>query len=221
MDFCCYLLHAALQAAVLSAGHTVMLSTHSMEEAEALADRVLLLSAGAARCCSTLQELRAKHAGSCTLMVHVRVPAVPLAAAAASSAASKGCTSAASDQHPDAVTTGATASAGVKTLARHLLAVLPGSSVLAKEPGVLLLRVPVGTGPMPVQQQQRRLWRRRQQQQQQHISSVADVLGALESCPQSVDVVHYTLSCGSLETELAQMFGLHRSASPADLDRDL
>jgi ABC-type sulfate/molybdate transport systems ATPase subunit len=205
---------AALQAQVLSAGHTVLLSTHSMEEAEALADRVLVLSAGAERCCSTLQDLRAQHAGSCTLMVHVREAAVALTAEAASGTGSQGCTSAADLTDAAATAAAAAAAAGVEALAGQLLATLPGSSVLAKEPGTLMLRIPVGAESTPVQQKPRLPWRR--QQPQQHVGSVAGVLRALESCRQSVDVAQYTLSCGSLEMQLAHMTGLHRSESSDD-----
>ncbi|KAF6258658.1 P-loop containing nucleoside triphosphate hydrolase protein [Scenedesmus sp. NREL 46B-D3] len=192
-----------LQDEVLSAGRTVLLSTHCMEEAEALADRVLVLAAGAARCCSSLRELRVRHTGTCTLTVHVREQVGQLAAAA-STAVLDGSPSTAAQ----AAAAAAAAAAGVQALAEQLLAALPGSSVLAREPGVLLLRVPTSTEATAAQHKLRPA----SQQQQQQGGSVADAWKVLAACSSCADVVHFSLSCGSLEMELVDLCGLQRAA---------
>lgn len=183
-----------------------------MEEAEALADRVLVLSAGAARCCSSLQELRAKHAGSCTLTLHVREPpAKQLAGEATADVLA---------MHGPPAAAAATG-VGVDALARQLLAKLPGSLVLAQELGLLLLRVPISCGPpAAAAQRQRRFLRQRQQQPQQPDSSIARVLRVVEACRHSAGVLRYSVSCGGLEAELVQLVGLHGSALPAGTDTD-
>jgi ABC-type multidrug transport system ATPase subunit len=175
-----------------------------MEEAEALADRVLVLSGGAVRCCSTLQDLRAKQLGSCTLTLHVKEPPTQEFGASASVAASTG-----------------SAAAGAKALAAKLLAALPSASVLVQEAGLLLLHIPVNVASTAAQQQQQRRPSRRQQQQHMLQSmSVAGVLGVLESRRQSAGILRYSLSYGSLETELVQLCGVHTYAVPAELDAD-
>jgi ABC-2 type transport system ATP-binding protein len=47
-----------------SLGKTVLLTTHYLEEAEALADRLAILVAGTVRAEGTVQELRSRHAGT-------------------------------------------------------------------------------------------------------------------------------------------------------------
>ena len=40
-------------------GHTIMMSTHTLEAAEALCDRIAIIQGGVIRACGTMDELRA------------------------------------------------------------------------------------------------------------------------------------------------------------------
>jgi ABC-2 type transport system ATP-binding protein len=44
-------------------GHTIMMSTHTLEVAEALCDRIGIIQDGKIRALGTLDELRAQHSG--------------------------------------------------------------------------------------------------------------------------------------------------------------
>jgi hypothetical protein len=146
------------------------------------------------------------------LMLHVRQPASQLAGETSAAVMNASVPVAAKVAEAVAVS----AAASVEVLAGQLLAALPGTSVLAQEPGVLLLRVPLGFGPAASQQLRRSL--RRQQQQEQ--GCLAGLLRVVEACGHSAGVLHYCLSYDSLEMELVQLCGLHNSALPADLDAD-
>ena len=49
------------------AGHTVLLTSHSMEECEALCTRVGIMAAGALRCLGTVQHLKNRFGSGCCL----------------------------------------------------------------------------------------------------------------------------------------------------------
>src|SRR5207237_1467273 len=44
-------------------GHTIMMSTHTLEVAESLCDRVAIIAKGTIRACGTMSELRANASG--------------------------------------------------------------------------------------------------------------------------------------------------------------
>jgi ABC-2 type transport system ATP-binding protein len=45
-------------------GHTIMMSTHTLEVAETLCDRVAIIAKGTIRACGTMAELRAEAAST-------------------------------------------------------------------------------------------------------------------------------------------------------------
>jgi hypothetical protein len=48
-------------------------------------------------------------------------------------------------------------------------------------------------------------------------TSVAGVLGVVEECRQSAGILHYSLSHGSLGTQLVQLCGVRNCAVPGEL----
>jgi ABC-type multidrug transport system ATPase subunit len=134
---------------VLCAGRTIIITSHSMEEVEALASRLIIMSGGTARCCGTPQHLKSKFGDGYTL--ELRLSAAAAAAAAEHGReAQLGSASTAGDvgngagsravSQPDGV---AAAAAATEAAEHHFMAVMAGAAVLEKEPGRLLLRLPL------------------------------------------------------------------------------
>lgn len=188
---------------MLAAGRTVLLTSHSMEEIEALAGRLAILTAGRIACLGTPQHLKNRFGDGYTLHVRLRADAgrtqhQPPEAGPGRSGSAGG----------DAVAQLAAATAVAE---RRLLSALPGAVVLEREPGRLLLRLlpaPASHAVQPEQQDEGRRgsgcgW------------SLADAFEALEGCCYirgsgedeaaaggaggKLDVAEYCLSQGGLE----------------------
>jgi ABC-2 type transport system ATP-binding protein len=52
-------------------GHTIMMSTHTLEVAQSLCDRIAIIQAGKIRACGTMEELRAHAEAGATGLEHV------------------------------------------------------------------------------------------------------------------------------------------------------
>lgn len=119
---CCW----RLQSQVLAGGRTIIITTHSMEEVEALASRLSIMTAGAACCVGTPQHLKNKFGDGYTLELRIN----PAAAGPGESGASSST---------------AAAVAATEAAEHHFTLIMPGAVVLEKEPGRLLLRLPLGS----------------------------------------------------------------------------
>jgi ABC-type multidrug transport system ATPase subunit len=199
-----------LQSQVLCAGRTIIITSHSMEEVEALASRLIIMSGGSARCCGTPQHLKSKFGDGYTLELRLSDAAAAEqgrgAQLYAASAAGDGGDGVGTRAVADGV---AAAPAATEAAEHHFMAVMPGAAVLEKEPGRLLLRLPLGEpdaassssadtsgevtsssssssssggvqGPLVV-------------------SSLADVFEAVEASRAALGITEYSLSQSSLE----------------------
>lgn len=118
------LVHAAAlpaQSEVLGRGRTIILTSHSMEEVDALASRLVIMAKGAARCCGTPQHLKSEFGDGYTLELRLS----PLLTGGAASV---------------------DGDAAVARAVAHFAAAMPGAEVIESEPGRLLLRLPVAAG---------------------------------------------------------------------------
>lgn len=211
-----YQLMLLLQDQVLSAGRTIILTSHSMEEVDALASRLIIMAAGSARCLGTPQHLKSKFGDGYTLELRIGAnsltPAATAAAAAAPNAAAHEPAEAAVLQ-PDNAEQGASTAevlaAATDRAEQYFESVMPGTASLEKEPGRLLLRLPLGdsSGAHAVQatQQQR-------QQVYDQVASLSDVFEAVEAVRESLGINEYSLAQSSLERVF---LSLARAASHA------
>ncbi|KAF8072728.1 Abca17 [Scenedesmus sp. PABB004] len=145
-----------LQSEVLGAGRTIILTSHSMEEVDALASRLAILAAGRARCCGTPQRLKGAYGDGYTLELRLR-PRPPGAAGQQGAAGQEGAEQQQQGAEqaqgvgqrelpePAAAAAAAAADAATAAAERHFLAALPGAVVLEREPGRLLLRLPIAS----------------------------------------------------------------------------
>jgi ABC-type multidrug transport system ATPase subunit len=186
-----------LQNQVLSAGRTIILTSHSMEEVEALASRLAIMAAGSARCLGTPQHLKSKFGDGYTLELRVGIstplPKTPQPPEASSSSPGGGMPSPASDAPATAnaveqsSSTAELLQAATERAEQCLQSVMPGTMLLEKEPGRLLLRLPLGTS------------RAAAQATDGSVASLSDVFEAVEAARESLCITEYSLAQSSLE----------------------
>jgi ABC-type multidrug transport system ATPase subunit len=188
-----------LQSRVLRAGRTIILTSHSMEEVDALASRLVIMAAGAATCLGTPQHLKSKFGDGYTL--ELRLSAATQASRHPQTAAASRMNSANSAQqqnvqqrNPTGVEAAVAATAAAE---QHFLSLMPGCLVLETEPGRLLLRLPINGRCSSHSTAGSHPWC--YQQQQSTVTSLADVFEAVESARQQLGITEYTLSQSSLE----------------------
>src|SRR3546814_565803 len=70
MDVLCCLVCAMECAAEIARRHSVILTTHSMEEAEALCNRIAIMVAGKLRCLGTSQHLKDRFGAGYQIDLH-------------------------------------------------------------------------------------------------------------------------------------------------------
>lgn len=206
-----------LQTQVLSAGRTIILTSHSMEEVDALASRLAIMAAGSARCLGTPQHLKSKFGDGYTLELRLGAsPALSAPAAAAGVAQPE----AAGTETVQAGRVGASwsgegvesmgqdvASTGTELLAAateraqaHFETVMPGTLLLEKEPGRLLLRLPLGCSRLNASNQPQAPHSSAQQHQQlQTVVTLSDAFEAVEAARESLCLTEYSLAQSSLE----------------------
>jgi ABC-type multidrug transport system ATPase subunit len=201
---------------VLCAGRTIIITSHSMEEVEALASRLIIMSGGSARCCGTPQHLKSKFGDGYTL--ELRLSAAAAAAAAEHDGAAQldvASTAGASADVGNGVASHAispadgvaAAAAATEVAEHHFMAVMPGAAVLEKEPGRLLLRLPLGkpdaasssTANISGEVTSSGSSSRAGVQGLPIVSSLADVFEAVEASRAALGITEYSLSQSSLE----------------------
>jgi ABC-type glutathione transport system ATPase component len=206
-----------VQTQVLSAGRTIILTSHSMEEVDALASRLAIMAAGSARCLGTPQHLKSKFGDGYTLELRLGVSTLPpqqgVTAAAAPVGSETGLGSASRPEVSQASTdpssrpeegvgqpnsSTAQLAAATDRAEHHFESVMPGTVLLEKEPGRLLLRLPLGSRtPADPSMQDPQL-------QQQHsgacpVASLSDVFEAVEAAREPLCITEYSLAQSSLE----------------------
>lgn len=186
-----------LQTQVLSAGRTIILTSHSMEEVDALASRLAIMAAGSARCLGTPQHLKSKFGDGYTLELRVGISTPlpdtpePPAAEASSSSPVGGMPSPASQASAEAAeqssSTADLLGAATDRAEHYFESVMPGTVLLEKEPGRLLLRLPLGASSTAVQGTGG------------SVASLSDVFEAVEAARESLCITEYSLAQSSLE----------------------
>lgn len=199
---CAVMCHAVLdvQTQVLSAGRTIILTSHSMEEVDALASKLAIMAAGAARCLGTPQHLKSKFGDGYTLELRLGVSTEPAAAASAAGVAAQAAAGveAAGPEAAQQVGTAEALAAATERAEQHFGSVMPGTLLLEKEPGRLLLRLPLGSSSAAggVARQQRQ---QRQQGVGGSVTSLSDVFEAVEAAREVLGITEYSLAQSSLE----------------------
>lgn len=172
-----------------------------MEEVDALASRLVIMAAGSVRCLGTPQHLKSKFGDGYTLELRLGLQAAGVPA----------CDGA--DQQAAATSADAEATSTVELLAaaadraeHYFESVMPGVSLLEKEPGRLLLRLPLGSnGAQTASQAGQAVEPQQQQQQSQEdagssrVSTLSDVFEAVETARDSLCITEYSLAQSSLE----------------------
>jgi ABC-type multidrug transport system ATPase subunit len=176
-----------------------------MEEVEALASRLAIMSGGAARCCGTPQHLKSKFGDGYTLELRLS-PA----------AAAEGGRGAQHSQNDVETVDGdgadlppvagglAAAAAAIEVAEHHFMAVIPGAAVLEKEPGRLLLRLPLGSPAAASSSTDNSSGEVSSTSSSGEpdaaaVTSLADVFEAVEASRAALGITEYSLSQSSLE----------------------
>lgn len=199
---------------MLSGGGTIILTSHSMEEVDALASRLVIVTAGAATCLGTPQHLKSKFGGGYTLELRLS-PTTQASSRTQTAAAGIMDTAISTQQQPTQPGNGTAVEAAVVATAaaeQHFLSLMPAAVVLEKEPGRLLLRLPISSNPTIHNTAASHCRHNQQQQQQITVTSLADVFEAVESARQQLSIMEYSLSQSSLERVFLT---LAKGASPA------
>lgn len=211
------------QSQVLCGGRTILLTSHSMEEVEALAGRLAIMAGGAARCIGTPQHLKSKFGDGYTLELRISAGAAAAATAAGGGAAAGGGDGGrVVDEHTQSTTSAAgagamdgdgvgppvgagglaAAAAATEVAEHHFMAVMPGAAVLEKEPGRLLLRLPLGSPAATSSSSTENTSGELSSSGVQGaavVSSLADVFEAVEASRAALGITEYSLSQSSLE----------------------
>ncbi|WIA08739.1 hypothetical protein OEZ85_008162 [Tetradesmus obliquus] len=204
-------------------GRTILLTSHSMEEVEALAGRLAIMAGGTARCIGTPQHLKSKFGDGYTL--ELRISAGAAAAAAGGGAAAGGDGGRVDSEHSQSTTGAAGAGAmdgdggppltvagglaaaatATEVAEHHFMAVMPGAAVLEKEPGRLLLRLPLGSPAATTSSSTENISSELSSSSSSGVqgaavvSSLADVFEAVEASRAALGITEYSLSQSSLE----------------------
>lgn len=192
-----------LQSHVLCAGRTIILTSHSMEEVDALASRLVIMAAGAATCLGTPQHLKSTFGDGYTLELRLSATAEASNCSRTAAQRSTGTTNNVQLQQEVQHNQSPVEAAAAATTAaeQHFLSLMPEAAVLEREPGRLLLRLPISSSdvnPTAIASAARGN-QQQQQQQQGGLTSLADVFEAVESARQLLGITEYSLSQSSLE----------------------
>ncbi|KAG2483446.1 hypothetical protein HYH03_017700 [Edaphochlamys debaryana] len=144
-------LWSCLQSEVIRAGRTVLLTSHSMEECEALCSRLTIMAGGRLRCLGTPQHLKGRFGGGYLLEVKTlprsasSATLLPLPAPTSTAfAAAAGAPTAASPT-PDAPPEAGAGPGSAEAVAQWLAAVCPGAALQEVDQNRLTFAIPRGS----------------------------------------------------------------------------